>query len=373
MMNLFTDYTFQIVAIGSIALGILTGITGTFAVLRKQSLLGDSVAHSSLAGITLAFMLTGTKNTEVLLLGALVAGLLATLFINIISDNTRIDFGSAMALIMSTFFGLGFILLSHIQKSPSNQQAGLERFLFGQAATILKRDVVLVVGVLLIIIFLMTLVWKEIKLFSFDPGDAHSIGLNTKFLNIILSSFVVAGIIMGIQMVGVVLMSAMIIAPAVAARQWTRSLSGMIFLAAFIGALSGLTGTYISASIDQFPTGPAIVVFASGLVLISILFAPGRGIISKKLRQYNSKQDFEADMALISLLDHQLQDMNAPFTKDHLKEACIIAHHKEGRAFEKLFQNLKKRNIIERINSSENFHLTHLGILEFKENRGDKK
>ncbi|AGN25044.1 manganese/zinc/iron ABC transporter permease [Erysipelothrix rhusiopathiae SY1027] len=117
IIDLFSNYTFQIVALGSIALGILTGVTGTFAVLRKQSLLGDSIAHSALAGITVAFIMTGTKNTEILLLGALIAGLLATFIINSISNNTRINFESAMALVMSVFFGVGFILLTHIQKN----------------------------------------------------------------------------------------------------------------------------------------------------------------------------------------------------------------------------------------------------------------
>ena len=340
------NYTFTIVALGSVALGVLTGVTGTFAVLRKQSLLGDSIAHSALAGIAIAFMITGTKNTEVLLLGALVVGLIATFFINNIAKNTRINFESAMAMVMSSFFGLGFMLLSQIQKFADSEQAGLDRFLFGQAATILERDVYFVLIVTGIILVLMALLWKEIKIFTFDPIYTHSIGLNTDFLNICLSSFVVAGIIMGIQMVGVVLMSALIIAPAVAARQWTKSLFGMTFLAAVIGGISGFGGTYISASISKFPTGPAIVLIASIFVLISITFAPGRGIVSKLRRKHQSKQNFEADMALISLLTHHLEDASAQFTRDTFQESCIIEHHREGRAFNRLLKNLMSRNML---------------------------
>lgn len=340
------NYTFTIVALGSVALGVLTGVTGTFAVLRKQSLLGDSIAHSALAGIALAFMITGTKNTEVLLLGALVIGLIATFFINNIAKNTRINFESAMALVMSSFFGLGFMLLSQIQKFADSEQAGLDRFLFGQAATISERDVYFVLIITGVILILMTLLWKEIKIFTFDPIYTHSIGLNTRFLNLCLSSFVVAGIIMGIQMVGVVLMSALIIAPAVAARQWTKSLFGMTFLAAIIGAVSGLGGTYISASISQFPTGPAIVLIASVFVLLSITFAPGRGIVSKMRRKHQSKQNYEADMALISLLTHYLEDAHAEFTRETFQDSCIIEHHREGRAFERLFKNLMGRKML---------------------------
>ncbi|UPU38386.1 metal ABC transporter permease [Erysipelothrix rhusiopathiae] len=372
IIDLFSNYTFQIVALGSIALGILTGVTGTFAVLRKQSLLGDSIAHSALAGITVAFIMTGTKNTEILLLGALIAGLLATFIINSISNNTRINFESAMALVMSVFFGVGFILLTHIQKMPDSQQAGLERFLFGQAATILQRDVYFVIGVTLVVVVLMILLWKEIKVFSFDPIYAHSIGLSTQFLNIVLSGFIVAAIIMGIQMVGVVLMSALIIAPAVAARQWTHSLTGMTILAAVFGAISGLGGTIVSSLINKFPTGPAIVVIASSIVIISLLFAPGRGIINKGMRQHGAKQAFEGDMAIINLLTHQLLDIDAHFTKEQLQEACIIDHHREGKSFDRLFNNLKKRHMVERVDDSMYFKLTRVAKLEYEQNRGDQ-
>lgn len=355
------NYTFLIVALGSISLGVLTGITGTFAVLRRQSLLGDSIAHSALAGIALAFIFTGTKNTEILLVGALIAGLIATFLINNIAKNSRINFESAMAVVMSSFFGLGFILLSHIQKSPDSEQAGLDRFLFGQAATILARDVLLVIIVTLIVLLLMAVMWKEIKLYTFDPVYAHSIGLNTDMLNFFLSAFVVAGIIMGIQMVGVVLMSALIIAPAVAARQWTRSLFSMTLLAAIIGAASGFGGTYISASISQFPTGPAIVLIASFIVLISITFAPGRGLISKLHRKHISKVNFVADMALISLLTHDLKGTSSFTLEDFLK-------NQERSNVDSFLSNLKGRKMIEY--KDNRYYLTDFGKDSFLEKGG---
>lgn len=358
------NYTFMIVALGTVSLGVLTGITGSFAVLRKQSLLGDSVSHSALAGIVLAYMITGTNKTEVLLLGALVIGLLATLLINIISRYSKVNFESAMALIMSTFFGLGFILLSQIQKNPDSQAAGLERFIFGQAATISESDIVFVLIVLAIVVLIMLLVWKEIKLFVFDEVYAHTLGLNTRFLNIIISGFIVAGIIMGIQMVGVVLMSALIITPAVAARQWTHSLSGMVVLSAIIGGVSGFSGTVLSGTIDRFPPGPAIVLSASIIVFISLLFAPQRGIINKKIRYHHAKENIEADMALINLLDHELENWHAPFSKEQLKQACIIEDHQDDHSFEKLFNNLKQRGMIETHTSG--YALSAVGWEEYK-------
>ena len=365
------DYTFLIVALGTVGLGILTGITGVFAVLRKQSLLGDSVSHSALAGIVLAYIITGSNRTEVLLLGALLVGLLATLLINIISRNSRVNFESAMALIMSTFFGLGFILLSQIQKNPDSQAAGLERFIFGQAATISQSDVILVIIVLLVVSVIMALTWKEIKLYVFDPVYTHTLGLNTNLLDVIISGFIVAGIIMGIQMVGVVLMSALIITPAVAARQWTKSLGAMLFLSALIGALSGLSGTVLSTVIDRFPPGPAIVVSASVIVFISILMAPQRGLIARKIRSYRVKENYEADMALINLLDHHLTNRETSFSKNQLKEACIIEGHQSDRSFNHLFHNLRRRKIIEYA-QEDKYQLSQLGQHEYSTQRGNQ-
>lgn len=281
VIALFSDYTFQTVALGSALLGLISGVLGSFAVLRKQSLLGDSVSHSALPGVVLAFVLLGNKNTEVLLFGALISGLLATLFIVGIVRHTRVKFDSALALVMSVFFGLGLVLLTYVQKIPNSNQAGLKRFIFGQASTLLQRDIVLMVFCGLILLALVLLFWKEFKLFTFDPDFAQSLGFSPKRLNLLLSFMIVLSIIIGLQTVGVILMSAMLITPAVAARQWTNKLWVMVTLSAFFGAASGIAGTAASSLVPKLPTGPAIVVCVSLIVGLSVLFAPGRGVISR--------------------------------------------------------------------------------------------
>lgn len=281
VIALFSDYTFQTVALGSALLGLISGVLGSFAVLRKQSLLGDGVSHSALPGVVLAFLLLGSKNTEVLLLGALVSGLLATLFMVSIVRHTRVKFDSALALVMSVFFGLGLVLLTYVQKIPNSNQAGLKRFIFGQASTLLQRDIVLMVVCGLVLLALVLLFWKEFKLFTFDADFAQSLGFSPKRLNLLLSFMIVLAIIIGLQTVGVILMSAMLITPAVAARQWTNRLWVMVTLSALFGALSGAAGTAASSLVPKLPTGPAIVVCASAIVIISVLFAPGRGILHR--------------------------------------------------------------------------------------------
>ncbi|AFQ42570.1 metal ABC transporter permease [Desulfosporosinus meridiei] len=289
LVMLLNDYTFQTVALGSAILGIISGFLGSFAVLRKQSLLGDGVSHAALPGVVMAFLLTGSKNTEFLLLGALLSGLLATLFIVQIVKHTRIKFDSALALILSVFFGLGMVLLTYVQKIPNSNQAGLKRFIFGQAATLLQRDVVLMLVCGTFLLALLVVFWKEFKLFTFDSDFAQSIGFSPRKLNLLLSFMIVLAIIVGLQTVGVILMSAMLIAPAVAARQWTNKLFVMVMLAAVFGALSGIAGTTVSSLIPKLPTGPCIVLFISLIVLFSLLFAPERGIISRIYRHRQTK------------------------------------------------------------------------------------
>lgn len=286
---LLTDYTFQTVALGSALLGLISGVMGSFAVLRKQSLLGDGVSHSALPGVVMAFLLLGSKNTESLLLGALVSGLAATLLIVGIVRHTRIKFDSALALVMSVFFGLGLVLLTYVQKIPNSNQAGLKRFIFGQASTLLQRDVLLMFVCGLLLLLLVVLFWKEFKLFTFDSDFAQSLGFSPRRLNLLLSFMIVLTIIIGLQTVGVILMSAMLIAPAVAARQWTNRLWVMVVLSALFGAVSGIAGTAASSLVAKLPTGPSIVVCVSVLVTASVLFAPGRGILHRLWRRRRNR------------------------------------------------------------------------------------
>lgn len=289
ILALFQDYTFQTVALGSTLLGLISGVLGSFAVLRKQSLLGDGVSHSSLPGVVMAFVLLGSKNTEVLLLGALVSGLLATLLIISIVRHTRVKFDSALALVMSVFFGLGLILLTYVQKIPNSNQAGLKRFIFGQASTLLQRDIELMMICGLVLLALVLLFWKEFKLVTFDSDFAQSIGFSPKKLNLLLSFMIVLAIIIGLQTVGVILMSAMLITPAVAARQWTNRLWVMVTLSALFGAVSSVAGTAVSSLVPKLPTGPAIVVCVSIIVVVSVLFAPGRGILHRLYRRRKNR------------------------------------------------------------------------------------
>ncbi len=299
----FTDYTLRTITLGTAILGAICGMLGSFAVLRKQSLLGDAISHAALPGIAIAFLITGTKETNILLLGALISGLIGAFWIRGITRNTHLKSDTALGLILSLFFGFGMLLLTFIQKQPNANQSGLDKFLFGQAATLLARDVwfmAIVTGICLIILILF---WKEFKLLLFDADYTKTLGFNTKFIDILITSFIVLAIVLGLQTVGVVLMSAMLLAPAAAARQWTNSLSVMVILAAFFGAFAGVVGTGISASQDNLSTGPVIVLVAAVFVIFSFIFSPSRGLLFRQIRFIQNRKDLQLHKTLAFMYD----------------------------------------------------------------------
>ena len=295
---LFTDYTLRTITLGTAVLGAICGMLGSFAVLRKQSLLGDAISHAALPGIALAFLITGTKDTNILLLGALVSGLIGTFWIRGMVTKTHLKTDTALGLILSLFFGFGMLLLTFIQKQPNANQAGLDKYLFGQAATLVEKDVMVMVTVTGICLCILLLFWKEFKILLFDEDYTKTLGFNTRFIDILITFFIVLAIVLGLQTVGVVLMSAMLLAPAAAARQWTNKLSVMIFLAAIFGAFSGVFGTAISASQNNLSTGPVIVLVAAVFVIVSFIFSPGRGILFKQLRLRKNRRDLQLKKTL---------------------------------------------------------------------------
>lgn len=278
------DFTFRVVSFGSLILGMISGALGCFAVLRKQSLIGDAISHCTLPGIAIAFLITNSKNIEVLLFGALLSGLLSMYLITTIASHSKLKFDASLALVLSVLFGIGIVFLTYIQKNSGSHQAGLEKFIFGQASSLLKRDVRIMMITGIVLFSMMIVFWKEFKLVTFDPVFAQTIGIPSTFFGGFLSLLMVLGIVIGLQTVGVILMSALLISPASAARQWTDKLSVMVVLSSLFGGMSGVLGTMVSSYIPGIPTGPTIVAFMSTIVLGSLLFAP-RGIIRKWMMQ----------------------------------------------------------------------------------------
>lgn len=296
---IFTDYTIRNISLGTGALGAICGVLGSFAVLRKESLLGDAISHAALPGIVLAFMITQAKDNYVLLIGAIISGLIGTLLISGIVTNTRLKKDAALGIVLSVFFGFGMLLLTFIQKNPDATQAGLDKYLFGQAATLMENDVKLLSIVLGLSLLVLLMFWKESKVALFDSDYAKSIGIKTRFLDSLISFFIVLAIVLGLQTVGVVLMSAMLLAPAAAARQWTNRLYVMLIIAAILGVISGVVGTAVSTTYNNLSTGPVIVVIAILIVIISFLFSPKRGLLMRQILFIRSRKKIEQTKVLL--------------------------------------------------------------------------
>lgn len=271
------------VVLGVMLLGASTAVVGCFTFLRKKSLVGDAVAHSVLPGICLAFIFSQVRHPVVLLLGAFISGWLSILSIDFISKKSRIKADAAIAIVLTVFFGVGIMLLSYIQSTGNAAQSGIDHFLFGQAAALIGSDVIVLGIVCVVLVLTVWLLFKEFSIVSFDADYAQSLGLPVRTLEFILSTLTVIAIAVGIQAVGVVLMAAMLITPAAAARYWTNKLYFMVALAASFGALSGLFGSYISYTAPKMPTGPWIIIAVTMIAFISMTFAPERGFYFKWL------------------------------------------------------------------------------------------
>ena len=287
-MNLFailSDYTFRTILIGSVILGAVSGILGTFAVLRKQGLVGDALAHAALPGVACAFLFTGSKSNPVLVVGAAAAGAVSLLIGQFVLHRTKTDTGTMLGVMLTSTFGLGVVLLTIIQRGADGSQAGIDKFLFGQAAALVQEQVVTMAVLGGLAVLAMLLVLKELKVSTFDPTFAESIGLPTQRLSLIVTGLILVAIVIGLNCVGVILMSAMLVAPAAAARQWTDRLVPMMSLSAFFGVLGGMGGVIVSVSDTAIPTGPMIVLALAVIVVISVLFGTTGGIFWRLRRR----------------------------------------------------------------------------------------
>ncbi len=311
-MSLFGDWTLQVVALGSGFLGAVSGLLGSFAVLRKQSLLGDALSHAALPGIALAFLLTGTRSTMPILLGAAATGWLGTVAVRFVVRRSRVPYDAALGLVLSVFFGLGLVLLTVIQKRPDAAQAGLESFLFGQAAALLRFDVIVIGAAAVVVTIVFVLLWKEMKLLTFDRLFGESLGMPMARLDGLMTVLLVIAIVLGLQTVGVVLMSAMVVAPGAAARQWTRRLGPMVTLAAAIGITAGVAGAVLSSVVPRLPTGPTIVLVLSAVVGASLVLAPERGLLWRRLHLGRLRRRPRQEPVLMHLYALALQHPENP-------------------------------------------------------------
>lgn len=284
MWSILLSSNTQWVLISTMILGIAAGTMGCLAYWRKQSLMSDALAHASLPGVVLAFLLLGEKNLFIMIIGAAISALLGAFFIQWIQTATRVSADTAMGMVLSVFFGLGIMLLTVVNRTAGGNQSGLDGFIFGQAASMVRSDVYTMTSLALFVIFVVVIGFKEWKLYLFDAGFAKGLGLSLSWMNILYTAVLVITIVIGIQAVGVILIAALLIIPPVSARYWTQSFKWMVLLSAVVGGIAGAVGTAISALGSGWPTGPFIVVAAAACFVISLLFGKEKGILIQQMQ-----------------------------------------------------------------------------------------
>ena len=358
----FTDPNVLFVVLGTMILGAAAAIVGCFSFLRKRALVGDAIAHSILPGICLAFMVSGNKNPFYLIIGAFVTGWLSLLLIDGITRTTKLKSDTAIGIILSIFFGIGILLLTSIQHSGNAAQAGLDKFLFGKAASLTKDDIYVFSSIAIILVMVVVLFYKEFKLISFNPDYAKVIGLPVRFLEFMLATITVLAVAVGIQAVGVVLMAALLITPASGARFWTDKLSIMILIATFFGAASGFLGSYISYIAPAMPTGPWIVMCLSLFTVGSIWFAPKTGMLSKFRVQKDNNRKILIENVL--KLFYHLGEKTNGFKKGRSITTLLETRDLRPKELQRGLKLLKQRNWVRM--KDKNWVITESGLLEAK-------
>lgn len=341
----FADPNIRYVAIGSVLLTASSAIVGSFTFLNKRALVGDAIAHAVLPGICLGFLLSGTKNPLVLIIGAFITGWLSLVVVDYIVRKTRIKEDTAIGLVLSVFFGLGIVLLTAIQKSGNAAQSGLDHFLFGKAAALVGADLYAFGVVAIVLLAAVFLLFKEFTLLAFDKEFAKSIGLPVRTIELVLTSLIVLAVVIGIQAVGVVLMAAILITPAAAARFWTNRIRVMFLLASVFGAFSGLAGAYISYVAPSMPTGPWIVIVISVIAFISFFLAPGRGIIGRVLKQLRIRKTINDENVLKAL--YQLGEESKNFYLQRSPDEIIRRRKFVRKSLIKVLRRLRNQGYLE--------------------------
>jgi manganese/zinc/iron transport system permease protein len=289
------DYNTRLVILCSLLLGAACGPIGAYFLLRKRSLMGDVLSHATLPGVALAFLVSvwlgGVgKSLPLLLLGAAITGLLGCGAVQFIRDRTRIKDDAAMGIVLSVFFGAGVVLLGFIQSMPQGSAAGLESFIYGKTASMVRSDFFLLSGVALIVLLVPLLLFKEFRLLSFDYEYALVQGWPVKWLDALLLGLLTLIVVAGLQAVGLILIIAFLVIPSAAARFWTERLDRMLLLSAFFGGLSGWLGAALSALAPGLPSGALIVLVAVAGFVLSLIFGIERGLLVRFLRSIN-RQD----------------------------------------------------------------------------------
>ncbi len=318
-------YNTIVVLAGVGLLGAGSGLVGALGVLRRRSLLGDALAHASLPGICLGFLVAGSRNIPLMMLGALASGVLGIVAIGALSRYTRIREDSSIGIVLSVFFGLGVVMSQMIRNHTQHgSTAGLESYILGKTAGMTRGDVYGILAIAIACVVLVVLLHKELKLVAFDADFAKSLGWPVYAIDLALMTLIALAVVVGLHAVGVVLIAAMLIMPGVSSRFWTDRFSTLLLLSGILGLFIGVIGTMISAEYQLMPAGPLIVLTGSTVFVFSLLFGTRRGLIARGIAAYRYQQHYARRQLLVKLFDF-LEKTNFQSTEISLDDLAIAS------------------------------------------------
>ncbi len=356
-------YNTYIVLTGTMLLGIVSGVVGSFAVLRRRALMGDALSHAALPGICLAFLVIGDRHFVALLIGAVVTGTLGVLVVAVLRTATRIKEDAAIGIVLSVFFGAGIVLSRMIQNLPSGNRAGLDSFIFGKTAGMIRADVILIGWTAAAVLAATLLLFKEFKLLSFDREFGAVQGWPVLVLDIMMMALLVVTTVIGLPAVGVVLMAALLIIPGAAARFWTDRLPIMLILSALFGGTTGAAGSFISAYFDSsvlpLPAGPVIVLVGAVIFVVSMLAAPRRGVLARLWRRLRLRERIAHQNLLRSM--YELTEENVLARPAVALSALTARRGWTPRLARKVARSGARRGAVEPA-GTDRFRLTESGV-----------
>ena len=305
-LSLSLGYNATLVTLGASLLGAAAGMAGTFLYLRKNALISDAISHATLPGLGFAFLVAfgfgiDGRQLFILLSGSALSAALGLYFVNWLTRETRLTQDTAIGCVLSVFFAFGVVLLTIIQVIPAGRKAGLESFLLGSTAGMLYSDALLILILCIITALVLFVFLRPIKLVVFDQGYSETLGISVRRVDFIILMVTLAVTVLGMKIVGLILIVALLIIPAVSARFWSERTNIILVTATLFGALSGYIGSAISAVSPGLPTGPIIVLCCFGLFLFSFLFAPKRGVLAVALDHYRFQKAVHLTQGLLSM------------------------------------------------------------------------
>ena len=295
------DHTVRYALLASVLLGVSCGLLGGFIVVRKMALVGDALSHAVLPGVALGFLWHSTKDPLAIFIGATAVGLLGSVAVSVIKRTTRLKEDAALGMVLASFFAVGICLVTMIQRLPTGNKSGIDKFLFGQVAAIGTEDLKLMAMVTGVVLLLVAVLYKEFLVTSFDEGFARAAGLPTRVIHYVLMLLLAFAVVIALQAVGVVLVSAMLITPAAAAYLLTDRMHRLLWLAAGFGVLAGVMGAFFSYLGPGLPTGPFMVLGATLVFGLAFLFGPRHGVLVRWWRRRSRAQSVQRENTLKSI------------------------------------------------------------------------